>query len=252
VIAELEARAFAAWPAAEVEPLGAWRLRATSGVTRRANSAWTAGDPGELERAIERTEAFYAERALPPIFQLCPLSPPGLEARLAARGYAVDAPVAILALALADLRSATPRGVEVRVDAAPGRAWLELAVQRGRYAAVPEIFRALLARIGPRAGFALASIDGQPAASGLGVCEHGWLGVFAMATLPEFRRRGAATALLDALRSWGQSRGAARAYLQVERDNGAALDLYRRDGFCEVYGYHYLVPSPACASTRSA
>jgi len=245
VIAELEDRAFAAWPAAEVEALDGWRLRATSGVTRRANSAWTAAEVHDLERAIARVESFYAERALPAIFQLGPLSPPHLEPALAARGYAIDAPVAILAVDLGELRSRRTRGIEVRVDAVPDPAWFELAAHRGRYATVTEVFRGLLARIGSRAGFALASIDGRPAATGLGVCDQGWLGVFAMATLPEFRRRGAAKALLDGLGRWSRSRGAERAYLQVERDNDAALALYRRDGFREAYGYHYRVPSPA-------
>jgi len=252
VIAELEARAFAAWPAAEVELLGGWRLRATAGVTRRANSAWTAGDAGELGPAIAQTEAFYAARALPAAFQLCPLSPPALDGELAARGYGAEGAVSIQTVELAALASRTPPGVETHVAAELDGAWFELAAHRGRYAATPEVFRGLVGRIGRRAGFALARLDGAPAATALGVCEAGWLGVFAMATLPEFRRRGAATALLDALRSWGESLGAARAYLQVERDNAEALALYARDGFREAYGYHYRVSAPARASTRSA
>src|SRR5262249_31764512 len=71
VIAELEARAFAAWPAAEVEPLGGWRLRATSGVTRRANSAWTAAAVDDVARSIARAAALYAARAPPPAVRLC-------------------------------------------------------------------------------------------------------------------------------------------------------------------------------------
>jgi hypothetical protein len=38
----IERLADAAWPAAERERLGPWTLRATAGVTRRANSAFTA------------------------------------------------------------------------------------------------------------------------------------------------------------------------------------------------------------------
>jgi arginase len=239
VIAELEARAFAAWPAAEVEPLGAWRLRATSGVTRRANSAWAVGDAGPLEAAIARVEAFYAARDLPAVFQIGPLAPRGLDAALAARGYGTEGAVSIQIADLAAIASRTPVGVESRVRAELGDDWFELAAHRGRYARTPEIFRDLLGRIGARAGFALATVDGRTAATGLGVCDGGWLGVFAMATLPELRRRGAATALLDALRRWGEPLGAARAYLQVERDNASARALYAREGFREVYGYHY-------------
>ena len=48
---------------------------------------------------------------------------------------------------------------------------------------------------------------------------------------------------MRALARWGQTLGATRAYLQVERDNRIAFDLYLRDGFREVYGYHYRVSS---------
>jgi N-acetylglutamate synthase len=241
VIAELEARAFAAWPAAEVEALGGWRLRATSGVTRRANSAWTSGAVDDLAGAIARSEAFYAERGLPAIFQICPASPPGLDGALAARGYAIDAPVAILSAELAMLALPSPDGVEARVTEKLGEPWFELSGGRSRFAAVQDVYRGILARIGPRAGFALATVGGAPAATALGVCDAGWLGVFSVATLPEFRRRGAATALLRALARWGGTLGATRAYLQVERDNRIAFELYLRDGFSEVYGYHYRV-----------
>ena len=245
MIAELEARALAAWPAAEVEALGGWRLRATSGVTRRANSAWTSGPTDDLARAIARSEAFYAERGLPAIFQICPASPPGLDEALAARGYATEAPVAILTAPLAELSAEAPAGARVRVDRELADDWFELSGGRGRFAEVQPVYRGILERIGAsggaRAGYALASLDGEPAASALGVADGTWLGVFSVATLPPFRRRGAATALLRALARWGERLGARRAYLQVERDNRIAFELYQRDGFREAYGYHYRV-----------
>jgi ribosomal protein S18 acetylase RimI-like enzyme len=45
--------------------------------------------------------------------------------------------------------------------------------------------------------------------------------------------------VLAALARWAAERGARRLYLQVERDNPAALGLYARAGFRERYGYHY-------------
>jgi ribosomal protein S18 acetylase RimI-like enzyme len=247
VIAELEARAFDAWPAAHVEALDGWRLRATSGVTRRANSAWTSGAVDDLERAIARTEAFYAECGQPAIFQLCPLSPAGLEPALAARGYAIDAPVAILTAPLAELARDLPAESDVRIDEKLADDWFELSGGRARFAAVQPVYRGILERIGAsraRPGYAMATLDGVPAATALGVRDGAWLGVFSVATLPEQRRRGAATAVLRALAHWGRAFGATRAYLQVERDNRIAFDLYHRDGFREVYGYHYRVRPP--------
>ncbi len=52
-----------------------------------------------------------------------------------------------------------------------------------------------------------------------------------LAVLPEFRRRGAATALLTYVLSQGQALGARRATLEVRRSNDPARLLYERFGF---------------------
>lgn len=66
-ILELERIADEAWPAPEVELLGAWRLRAASGFTNRANSALPLGDPGcSLDEAVRACVTFYTDRGLPP------------------------------------------------------------------------------------------------------------------------------------------------------------------------------------------
>lgn len=46
-ILQLETLAANAWPAAEVQRLGGWRLRFHHGVTRRANSVWPNLTPSE-------------------------------------------------------------------------------------------------------------------------------------------------------------------------------------------------------------
>jgi hypothetical protein len=87
----IERLADAAWPAAQRVPLGPWVLRATSGVTRRANSAFTAGGPDvtgrELKGPVEAVERFYAERGQPAVFQVSAATGArGLDGVLAERG----------------------------------------------------------------------------------------------------------------------------------------------------------------------
>jgi ribosomal protein S18 acetylase RimI-like enzyme len=239
----IEERAFAAWPAEEVEEVDGWRLRATRGVTRRANSVWPGATHGPLTPAarIARAEDFYRTRALPAIFQISPATwPPGLDGLLAARGYRREAPVSVQ---IADARGWAARdgAIATRLDAEPGADWLDISCRQGRFAAVEGVYRALLTRIGRRAVFALATLDGQPAAVGLGVVEGGWCGVFSMHTLGAQRRKGLACAILAALGRHARERGVDRLYLQVERDNAPAAALYARFGFAELYGYHYRV-----------
>jgi len=52
-----------------------------------------------------------------------------------------------------------------------------------------------------------------------------------LAVLPEVRRRGVATALLERVLADGAAKGAPRATLEVRQSNAAALRLYERLGF---------------------
>jgi GNAT superfamily N-acetyltransferase len=242
-VLEIEEAAFRAWPAEEVVDLSGWRLRFTHGVTRRANSVWPNGWYGEatLGERLDAVEAFAASRGIAPSYQVTAVARPSeLDAVLAARGYSIDAPTIVETL---ELSQRTPhaehRGLEVSVATAANADWLTIAVDRARYAGVRNHLLGLLERIGDRAGFGLVRSAEGPIAIGLGVAEGPWLGIFGMVTVPEARRRGAATAILRALAAWGAERGASRAYLQVERENEAARALYASAGFVPAYEYHY-------------
>jgi ribosomal protein S18 acetylase RimI-like enzyme len=167
-------------------------------------------------------------------------APADLDAELAQRGYWIDAPVSIQ-IAEAHRIAELPAALHARVERKPFDEWFEISGRRGRFSQVTGVYRALLERIGSRAIYALAEVDGQPAAVGLGVLGDGWLGIFSMLSLPEYRRRSAGTRVLSALASAACESGAERVYLQVERDNVPALEMYRRAGFTERYGYHYRV-----------
>lgn len=248
----IEHCAYDSWPPEEVEPLAGWRLRAMRGVTRRANSVWTFEATGDMpvDERVARAEAWYASRRLPATFQVTDRArPEGLDAALAQRGYAIDAPVSIQVAATADVRAALSAG-DTGVTRTCSDEWFEISAHRGRFANVPEIYRGLLRRIGAGARFALARVDGQPAAVGLGVIDRGMMGVFSMLTLPPVRRRGAGRAVLAALAAAAQEEGVGALYLQVERDNPPAIALYAAASFRELYGYHYRL-APVAPAERA-
>lgn len=58
--------------------------------------------------------------------------------------------------------------------------------------------------------------------------------VLTLAVVPAARRQGIATALLRVARREAIARGGSVMFLEVATGNGAALALYRRDGFVEV------------------
>jgi GNAT superfamily N-acetyltransferase len=115
-------------------------------------------------------------------------------------------------------------------------------------AADPDGSRAWLAEAtttGPMRAF-LARVDGVPA----GICLIATcpasltLGEFWMVrdlfVEPRWRRTGVARALLDAVRTAAQRRGAVRLSLQTEDENTDALRLYERYGFRPVTGLRHL------------
>ncbi len=249
-ILTLETIAAHAWPAAEVEECHGWRLRHTGGITRRANSVWPNGDTGDapLAAKLARAETFYAERNLPVIFQICDaMQPADLDAQLAARGYGADAHTHVQTTALATMVERLPSlrhypAFEVEVSEEFDPLWFELYCESEEVGGHAAAMRGdILQRIAVPCGYVVLRAGGEPAAVGLGVLEAGWLGIYCMATRPEFRRQGAASAILRTLAVWAQLYDARDAYLQVMHRNAAAQALYARAGFVTAYDYHYRI-----------
>lgn len=234
-----------AWPAAVVQVIDGWRLRFNWNITRRANSVWPngAGDCHTLAEKLAWVEAFYARWGSPPRYQICPAAQPGdLDVVLARRGYTTEARTAVQIASLPTILDKTEMALahNVTVSETYDEAWFAAYCEAERVSdQAAEARRGILGRIGPRVGYALLRLEGRPVGMGLAVMERGWVGVFSMATPPQSRRRGFATAVLHALAEWGQTHGAEQMYLQVMDDNAPARAFYEKVGFETLYHYHY-------------
>lgn len=241
-IALIEELAANAVPPLIWQELDGWRARYAGGVTRRANSVLAARDGARLaiDERIALAEGFYGRRRALCRFQLCPASQPAdLDKALAARGYTASAPTLVQTAPIERLlgHAAGRAAVGESFD----EAWLAAyAVGEGESdPAKIAARREMLQRIGPPAGFAALREDGRIAAVALGVVERGHLGIFSVATAPEARGRGLATAALGDLAAWARGQGAHTAYLQVFSPNTVAQRLYARLGFATRYQYWY-------------
>ena len=246
---ELERTVVDAWPALECAELDGWLLRSSGGPTHRGNSVATlaAGSALGLDERIERAEAWYRERAQPPMFQLGPCAAPqGLDAALEARGYRKEG-AAILALAGAEsVARASASLLSADVSATPSATWLSIAAGASRFAASQDVFLGFLGRLEGRCRFVTAGDDeGRPAAVCIGITSGTRLGIYAMFTLPALRRRGAARTTLHTAAKSAMTAGQTELYLLVESGNTAARALYAECGFVDVYGYHYRVRGAA-------
>jgi N-acetylglutamate synthase len=246
LLRELEQTVVGAWPASETLELGGWALRASGGPTHRGNSVATLDATGNisLDDRIEQAEAWYRERERPAQFQIGPCAAPaGLDAALSARGYRKGGEALCAIVPALGVIERMGSGLVARVESSPNEAWLEMATRSSRFASSHQVFLGFLARLGPRARFVTAYAErGDAAAIGLGIRSGQRLGIYAMLTLPEQRRRGAALAALTALAESALADGIPELYLLVERENTAARNLYARLGFQDLYHYHYRVP----------
>ena len=249
-VAALEDVCERAWPPRERVELDGAVLRFTHGFTRRANSARVDGGGDDLEGLIARAEREYRSRGLRPGFRLTPLSPPAFERLLRERGYIVDTEAVVM---VAEALPEAARHEGRRRDRTGARA------RRGVAARLPGHRAPLARRAGPGRPlgarlrdsprrFALARVDGEPAATGYARLEDDWLYIACVGTFPDHRRRGLARAVSERLFAWGAASGARRAILQVETKNAAAQGLYGQLGFRPRYVYRDLVPGSAAAT----
>ncbi len=230
-----------ATPAPITRLVDGWLAKSAPGLPfRRANAVLPAegagADPDRAGAVVDELAGWYRDQGRRLVVQV-PSTDPALDALLAARGLAVEAPVDVLvATPLTTTgRAAVEVEVTVGVDEAWARRYGEIHGDDAGSRARVEAYGRMLTDLGPAAVAAVARREGELAGVGFAVAERGWLGVFGMGTAAAHRRRGVARSVLAAL-------AAGRAtYLQVEVDNPGAQALYRGLGFTESHRYHYRV-----------
>jgi N-acetylglutamate synthase len=229
-----------AWPALETTNVDGWVWRHSGGGFGRSNSVFTLDfDGADVDAAIARIELYYQFRGRRARFRLSDVSePPGLQAKLEARGYKSESGGVIMAKAV-DRRRHELEGVEWTSYPTPN--WLRVylgVVDEPRQRTVADLLAAVPA---PRA-FVSMRKRGLTFSSGLGTIEDGIVTIECIATREELRGRGGARAILGGIETWAQQEAAHTLHLQVADTNATALRLYKKFGFAEVGRYAYWVP----------
>ena len=236
----VERAGFSAWPSLESTNVDGWVWRYSGGGFGRSNSVFTLDfDGADVEAAIDRIELYYRYRGRRARFRLSDVTePPGLQARLMARGYHGDNGAIIMAKAV-DRRKHELDGVEWTAFPSPN--WLRIylsVLDEPRKRTVADLLAAVPM---PRA-FASMRKRGLTFSSGLGTIEDGIASIECIATREETRGRGGARAILGGLETWAREEGAHTLHLGVADDNATAIRLYQKFGFAEVGRYTYWVP----------
>lgn len=236
-IEAIERATLAAVPPQRQETWHEWLLAFDDGTVGRCHSAVPLGHAPPPAGSLEHIAARYAQAGLDTIIRLPECAAfHAFREELQAHGYTRSKPTAVQ---VADLGAVTtPRVIQVELAETPGPGWEHVFLGEG-FDPVDGASRLAILRRGRDSVFASVLEGGQVVAVGA-ACLHGqWCGVHGMRTLPGFRSRGHAWAILAAFARLAQARGIPRWFLQVDENNAAARRLYQRWGFETAWTYAY-------------
>lgn len=243
----LERLALRTWPARLEEPYGGWILRASDGVTKRANSVWTIDGSDRWtgdEKTIADAEAFYLNRRLAPRFHISDASPSGLDECLERRGYVKEVPCLMMTTDVTQAIRRTEPGdvnsLQAAIQPSHDASWLNHFLTMEGFA--PELgpfYDKLFSRIKAPAAYVSIMERNKCIGMGTAAAEGGWSGFVNIVVHPHHRGQGIGKRIVHELARWSRDQGAEHLYLQVIADNVPAIRLYAGAGYEKLFAYHY-------------
>ncbi len=237
LVLECERRIVNAWPAPATLLIGDFVLRFAGGYSGRANSASPLKAGAALDDAtLDLIEELYRAEGLPPCIRLTPLIAGETSRRILARGYALkDASFGLIGGLDPGARALEP---DLQIEARASPEWIAgvAAHQTGLKTNAVNL-AAIVEKVRLPAAFATLLIAGEPVAYGMSVAERGMAEIGSVVVDGARRRQGFGRRIVSGLMAWAASQDCASAYLQVDRTNAAALELYAGLGFGQVYAY---------------
>lgn len=251
-----------AWPSHKIELYDGWLIRFSHNYTYRTNSVEQVGLSSlPVEEKISYCESIYRNFATPANFKINPLTDPAFDQLLEQKGYEIRHITEVMTAESDTLnlypccskdfdfenRLGLPSFVhypdDLTVSLSPvitdewiqGVFHLNGTCEPILRRIVPSMFKAI-----PKETIvASIEIEGRMVASGLGIRDRDYVGLYAIYVAPSCRRRHYARAICSTILEEAKRRGTSRAYLQVVRGNINAKRLYTSLGFQDFYTYWF-------------
>ncbi|MCY9030221.1 GNAT family N-acetyltransferase [Bacillus inaquosorum] len=242
-IHKIEQLAAASWPSYIQKSMGQWLLRANFGVTKRANSVWTSADMPEGEFQQE-AEHFYKSLGLPVCFHISNASPKGLDGALADSGYEKADECFQMTALCRDIMNRTEdnRRLTYKWEQVPSSVWIDNFIRlEGFSAKRHQGYSNIFKRMPPCKTFFTMYDQGSLTAVGTASVIEGYGGLSNIVAAKKHRGKGAGTQVIRVLTEWAISNGAKHMYLQVLKENLAAVSLYEKIGFSPISEHHYRI-----------
>lgn len=225
----------ATWPPASTHRIGDVFIREGAGGGCRVSAA-TAAILGTAPSEADLSASALAMRGLgqDPLFMVRS-GEDALDEALAARGYGIISPVALLSIPARTASENAPTGLTAltceTLLARQAEIWRESGIGPARLA--------VMARVtGPRT-YLIARHDDRSAGTAFLACDGAIAMVHALEICPHARRNGLGQAMMRKAAQWAVQQRAETLAVLVTRDNRAAMQMYQQLGMTEVAQYHY-------------
>jgi ribosomal protein S18 acetylase RimI-like enzyme len=232
-----------AWPSFQMELYDGWILRFSHFYTHRTNSVEQFGTSSLTWREkIPYCEAAYKRWGTPAIFKISPLVSKDFDYMLENRDYEIQHTTNVMVVNSEDAILDAPTD-GVTVSQTIQREWIDsLLTLNGttnttHKAIVPTMYDA----IAKDTICVFVQNQGEIIATGLGILDRDYVGVYAIYVREDYRKKGLARAMCTCILKEGIKRGAKKAYLQVVAGNETAYRLYESLGFKYLYHYWFRV-----------
>ncbi|RAS73152.1 GNAT family N-acetyltransferase [Priestia endophytica] len=233
-----------AWPCYTQEKIENWKMRATFGISKRANSVHTIGSMPQDPMWLQKIEAFYKDKSIPPCFYISDISPTGLDDILESNGYKKLDECFIMTASCSDIinHEVKNRAWIIECLSEPDSKWIDEFIDlegfsSDRHRAYTYIFSS----IKPTKTFLRISTQNETIGLGTVVVEEGWGCISNIVVNPRHRRKGIANQIINHLSKWAYKNGAHHMYLQVIQTNHPAVNLYKKIGFTPISNHHYRI-----------
>ncbi len=241
-IKKIEELSMNAWPSYKIELFDKWLIRFSHQYTYRTNCVEQIGESSiPIPEKVRYCEQIYSEYDTPCSFKISPVVSPGFDDFLKNRGYDIKHVTNVMTMSLNGCRPKTDKNNIVHIEDTITDEWItqlftlnhttnpiHLKIVPGMFKAIPK--KTIVASV---------KEGGKMVASGLGILDRDDLGIYAIYTSDDYRRRGYAYAICSAILGRGIAMGAGYSYLQVVKDNDSAVSLYEKLGFRYDYTYWF-------------
>lgn len=243
IIKEIEDMSLNAWPSHKMELYDGWILRFSYFYTHRTNSVEQFGTSTlSWREKVSYCENEYRRLGSPAVFKISPLVSPDFDYVLENRGYEIQHTTRVMTMNLENGVLNHPYTKVNFTDDIPD-VWIESlfelkgTVNPVHRAVVPSMYHAIVKDT------ICASIwdNGKIVATGLGILDRDYIGIYAIHVREDFRHLGYARQICTGLLKEGKRKGAAKSYLQVVEGNTPAQTLYASLGYQYAYTYWFRV-----------